>query len=172
MSHNIIHCVLNRDVLLHNTFKDSSSFKPDGTSITVVWCRGMGSRIEMSLVVIRIRQQQMEKVTGISEDQTSHKMSRHLRYRSERNNLQQKWSCYLELLTSGNLKTKWVNQRGIEFSYLRNISCACSTLVGTVDASSFSHKIFSLFKSFSFDWIIPTRNQNMPSGKCYNSKKY
>ena len=90
LAHNIIHCVLNRNVLLHNTFKDSSSFKPDGTSITVVWCRGMGSRIEMSLVVIRIRQQQMEKVTGISEDQTSHKMSRHLRYRSERNNLQQK----------------------------------------------------------------------------------
>ena len=93
----IIHSESNRNVLLHNTFKDSSSFKPDGTSITVVWCRGIGSRIEMSLVVIRIRQQQMEKVTGISEDQTSHKMSRHLRYRSERNNLPQKRSFYLVL---------------------------------------------------------------------------
>ena len=155
---------MNRDVLLYNTFKDSSSFRPDGTSITVVWCRGMGSRMEMSLVVIRIRQQQMENVTGISEDQTSHKMSRHLRYRSERNSLQQKYSFYQVLY--GVFKNRWINRTGIELSYLRNISCACSTLVGTVDASSFSHKIFSLFKSFSFDWMIPTRNQKMPSGKC------
>ena len=51
--------------------------------------------------------------------------------------------------------------------YLRKISWACSILVGTLGASSFSHKIFKRFNIFSFDSMIPTRNQNIPSGKCY-----
>ncbi len=48
-------------------------------------------------------------------------------------------------------------------SFLR-ISCACSVLVGTVGASSFSQRIFILLKSLSLS-SMPTRNQNTPSGK-------
>ena len=69
------------------TFNDSSSFNPEGTSITDVWCLGIGSKIEISLVVNKIRQQQVEKVTGISDDHTSLKISRLLWYRSDRNTL-------------------------------------------------------------------------------------
>ena len=69
------------------TFNDSSSFNPDGTSITDVWCLGIGSKIEISLVVNRIRQQQVANATGISEDHTSLKISKLLRYCSDKNNL-------------------------------------------------------------------------------------
>ena len=43
--------------------------------------------MEMSLVVSRIRQQQVENTTGISDDQTSLKISKLLQYRSDRNSL-------------------------------------------------------------------------------------
>ena len=69
------------------TLSDSSSFKPEGTSIIDVWCLGIGSKMEMSLVVSRIRQQQVENTTGISDDQTSLKISKLLQYRSDRNSL-------------------------------------------------------------------------------------
>ena len=55
--------------------------------MTDVRCLGMGSKIEISLVVKRIRQQQVENVTGISDDHTSLKISKLLRYRSDKNNL-------------------------------------------------------------------------------------